>query len=573
MITFYEDPDKQDFQDLYMMANVWVRSNIPHIQIISGIYSAAEDTKPKYLNTEEYRRTIVIRYTGDPIYQNPQTCKHTNLEEVHVDATCIKEGETYTRCKDCNLPMNKTILARIPHDFVFTDDNNATCLTDGTETGVCSKCGKHRKKIRTALGHALPADWTIRKPATITSTGIKFKKCIRCDYEITEIIPKLTHQWVSNGDGTHNCVTEGCCGVINETCFPNGYGETCAKCGYVTPELVLEITTAYVDAMVVDNEFSQQLECNARTGSTTWSVVTGALPAGLTMDEHGLISGTPTSSGIYTFTAQVVWKDQTATKAYSINIANRLCTVTFDPQGGTVSVTSKKVAEGSVIGELPIPTLDGKTFGGWFTAAVDGLKLDTNYTINADVTLYARWGDSSGVDFGDAVSTFNIAYKGDRTNYQNNPYTFYYRVANGAAGAANLAIQTGISSDDRSNNMTATNKTVTLYMKVNNKGAAGSFDIGFDCDSYIIGNSDDRVPITRLANGVSLGSPVAFNVTVPYETSIWVGLYNNRTSNRYNDSAIGSVASGIDTGYAFTMKNIFINSGSYAILAVKFQIP
>lgn len=245
-------------------------------------------------------------------------------------------------------------------------------------------------------------------------------------------------------------------------------------------------------------------------------------------------------------------------------------TVTFDPNGGTCDITSIKVADGSNIGALPVPTNGDMVFGGWFTAAVDGLKVDENYSINSDVTLYARWGSGSGIEFGDATSSFNISYNGERTNYQNNPYTFYSRYSNG--NTSNLVFQTGISSQNGSNNMDASNKEVKLYMKVTNNGAAGSFDIGFDCDSYIPGKGDDRVVIERLVNGVSLASG-AFKVTVPYETAIWAGVYSARVANRYNDVAVGSKTGDIDSGYSYTMKNIFINSGSYAILEVTFQIP
>jgi len=98
--------------------------------------------------------------------------------------------------------------------------------------------------------------------------------------------------------------------------------------------------------------------------------------------------------------------------------------------------------------------------------------------------------------------------------------------------------------------------------------AAGNFDIGFHCDSYVAGN--DRVIVTRIANGVNLGG---FNVTVPYATSIWVGNYSQRTSNLYANHAVGTTSgSGVDSGYAFTMNNIFINNGSYAILEVTFKL-
>lgn len=614
IITFKEDPNK-GFYDLYQMANHWVKLNYEHIKILSGIYHSWEDVSSKYINTEEYRRTIVIRYIGDPIYLNPQECEHLDTEEIIItNPSCIHEGIKVIRCKNCNSNINKIILPIIDHNSIFTPDNNATCLIDGTETGICTMCGKTEKRIipGSALGHNYV--FTNDGTETCTEDGTETGICTRCHDTINRIIPgsKLGHNYIFTFDNNSTCTEDGtetgicsrCGNTINQVKVGSALGhdlptewtirinptyttpglkfKKCTRCDYeITEEIpILEIDLEIIStlsAMLIDQAFSQTLKTNLSddlSSSVTWNIESGSLPDGLSLNgSTGLLSGTPTSSGIYTFEVKASYNDKSATKSFTVNIANRLCTVTFDAQGGSCSESSKQVAEGSLIGTLPVPTLDGKTFGGWFTAATDGLKIDENYTVSSDTTLYARWGEGSDIEFGDTTTQFNIAYKNDRTNYNNQPYTLYYRIAGGASGTADLRIQTGISSQDKSNNMSDTNKEVKLYMKVTNAGSAGNFDIGFDCDSYIVGNSDDQVPITRLENGVSLGNPVAFTVTVPYDTTIWVGNYNQRTSNRYNNMNVGSIASNIDTGYAFTMNNIFINSRSYVILEVTFKIP
>ncbi len=71
-------------------------------------------------------------------------------------------------------------------------------------------------------------------------------------------------------------------------------------------------------------------------------------------------------------------------------------TVTFDPNGGTLSSTqahSMEVTYGGIYGAMPTPTYSGHTFQGWYT--------DTNFTTQvvydticyqeADHTLYAKW--------------------------------------------------------------------------------------------------------------------------------------------------------------------------------------
>ena len=69
-------------------------------------------------------------------------------------------------------------------------------------------------------------------------------------------------------------------------------------------------------------------------------------------------------------------------------------TVAFDPQGGSVSPTSKDVTVGEVYGELPVPTKDGYTFDGWYTEMDgQGSKVTASTTVTAaeDHTLYAAW--------------------------------------------------------------------------------------------------------------------------------------------------------------------------------------
>lgn len=68
-------------------------------------------------------------------------------------------------------------------------------------------------------------------------------------------------------------------------------------------------------------------------------------------------------------------------------------TVTFNPNGGTVSTASKTVTYGQQYGSLPTPTRIGYKFDGWFTSASGGTQVKTTTTVNvtANQTLYAHW--------------------------------------------------------------------------------------------------------------------------------------------------------------------------------------
>ena len=65
-------------------------------------------------------------------------------------------------------------------------------------------------------------------------------------------------------------------------------------------------------------------------------------------------------------------------------------TVTFNPDGGTVSPTTKSVTYGSTYGDLPTPTKSGYEFLGWYSGNTR-ITSSTSVTITADQTLTAHW--------------------------------------------------------------------------------------------------------------------------------------------------------------------------------------
>lgn len=70
-------------------------------------------------------------------------------------------------------------------------------------------------------------------------------------------------------------------------------------------------------------------------------------------------------------------------------------TITLDPNGGTVSQTSVECT-GTYENAVAItPTLEGKTFAGWFDSAEDGERIyaSTPLTEDSAGTLYAHWTD------------------------------------------------------------------------------------------------------------------------------------------------------------------------------------
>ena len=66
-------------------------------------------------------------------------------------------------------------------------------------------------------------------------------------------------------------------------------------------------------------------------------------------------------------------------------------TITFDPNGGTVNLTSVTTGVGDTLGSLPTPTRTGYTFKGWYTASTSGTKVTEDRKYNGNTTIYAQW--------------------------------------------------------------------------------------------------------------------------------------------------------------------------------------
>ncbi len=100
----------------------------------------------------------------------------------------------------------------------------------------------------------------------------------------------------------------------------------------------------------------------------------------------------------------------------------QLFTVTFNAAGGTPASTTRTVASGEAVGDLPTPERPDWTFLGWFTAASSGSEISASTTVMGDVTYYAHW----------KKTNFTVTFDANGGTVSPNTST----VANGAAVGA-----------------------------------------------------------------------------------------------------------------------------------------
>ena len=65
--------------------------------------------------------------------------------------------------------------------------------------------------------------------------------------------------------------------------------------------------------------------------------------------------------------------------------------ITFDANGGTCNTATKEVGIGTAAGRLPIASMDGKNFDGWYTDRENGEKVSASTVITSSLTVYAHY--------------------------------------------------------------------------------------------------------------------------------------------------------------------------------------
>jgi hypothetical protein len=156
--------------------------------------------------------------------------------------------------------------------------------------------------------------------------------------------------------------------ITDSATTPRTYSETLTLI-VIAP--MLTITTATIPNGVVGTPISDQLTLIGGIAPYTWSVASGTLPMGVTLSSTGLLSGTPATSAIYTFTAQVTDTEPTpqiATKPFTFTVYNAL------------KITTTTLPNGSLKDPYPATTLQYTGGTPSVTWTVSGLPAGLSYS-------------------------------------------------------------------------------------------------------------------------------------------------------------------------------------------------
>jgi len=116
--------------------------------------------------------------------------------------------------------------------------------------------------------------------------------------------------------------------------------------------LPLAISTTSLADGSVRKSYQATLWSTGGTGLTTWTVTSGTLPGGVTLGANGVLSGTPTAVGTFTFTVQAAdagWASNTATQSLSVTVGSREV-VLYASDATAIAGTWSQVADATAAG-------------------------------------------------------------------------------------------------------------------------------------------------------------------------------------------------------------------------------
>ena len=132
------------------------------------------------------------------------------------------------------------------------------------------------------------------------------------------------------------------------------------------------ITTTSLPDTVVGIAYSVTLEAAGGNGDYTWSVLSGSLPAGLTLSATGTISGTPTAIGNFTFTVNVTDGHLSDSQSLSIKVTPRPGDANGD---GIINAADITTVERIIVGLKDTTTgADANQDGAVNTADITGIE-------------------------------------------------------------------------------------------------------------------------------------------------------------------------------------------------------
>lgn len=216
--------------------------------------------------------------------------------------------------------------------------------------------------------------------------------------------PNISLSWSTGGCclGVNAYIFTGLAGSYTTTYSAPGRGNASSILTQIAFQpTAIQITSPNVlpDGIQGDG-YSYNLTAQGGTGAYTWSITSGALPAGLSLNtSSGLISGTPTNSNPNTIVFHVTDGTNSANLSATLHVGSSAVTITHVQDSLVNGIFSSNVTSGDFIGIAFV-----SNSGFWGTSICSdtrgtSFRLLTVVNANVSVTMYyGGFAPSTGAD-------------------------------------------------------------------------------------------------------------------------------------------------------------------------------
>lgn len=271
----------------------------------------------------------------------------------------------------------------------------------------------------------------------------------------------------------------------------------------------LSITTASLPAATVNTAYSHTLQATGGSAPAyAWSVSNGTLPPGLTLGTNsGLLSGTPSSSGTFSFTISLAALGSTVFKTYSLTVS-----------GGPLTITTSSLSAGAV----------GSTYAA--TLAVTGGIGPYKWTLASGALpagiVLDNAGNLSGTPTASGTFSFTIGVQDSSTPVQTTTRSFSLSIGTGPLTVTTASLPAAFVGTSYSQALAATGGTGAYIWNI----TLGNLPAGLSLSSFtgiisgtpsLAGQATFTIQVTDSANAVStrqLTLTVSSQVTITTTT-------------------------------------------------------
>lgn len=338
------------------------------------------------------------------------TCGEKKDTDVHtwgewtviIGATDVKEGSKERECITCNY-KEIAIIPVTSHTHSFSKN----WISSETAHWTVCNCGEKNSVSNHNYG-----SWTTEKEPTCAENGIQRRVCSVCKYSDTQTIDKLNHTYSRSWENDliyhwHECLCGAKSGISEHqygkwvtikspTCAVEGTKKrSCSVCRHAETQAIDKLTHAYSQTWSSNADYHwHECSCGTKTQFATHSFGAWTIIKNATCNSSG------TQKRVCSVCRSAQTKDIPMINHSFVDGYCKNCGVhdgntyqlSFNANGGSVSLSSINLRHGDAYGSLPTPTRDYYTFDGWYTDVNGGTKVNSSTKMEpSNVTLYAHW--------------------------------------------------------------------------------------------------------------------------------------------------------------------------------------